>query len=81
MLRLLSAKAQERKDFWKPFKPCHFGIHWIALAENSKMSTICQGFNHFAGFLHHFVLAKLATSSIRIKQKENSKHLEKNRVV
>ena len=29
------------------------------------MSTICQGFSHFKVFLHHFVLAKLATSSIR----------------
>ena len=28
---------------------------------------MCQGFNHFSGFLHHFVLAKLATSSIRVK--------------
>ena len=26
---------------------------------------MCQGFNHFSGFLHHLVLAKLATSSIR----------------
>ena len=27
---------------------------------------MCQGFIHFQGFLHHFVLAKLATSSIRV---------------
>ena len=32
-------------------KPCHVGIHWIALPEYS---------------LHHFVLAKLATSSIGV---------------
>ena len=25
-----------------------------------------QGFSHFSGFLHHFVLAKLASSSIRV---------------
>ena len=25
------------------------------------------GFSHFSGFLYHFVLAKLATSSIRVK--------------
>ena len=24
---------------------------------------MCQGFSDFSGFLHHFVLAKLATSS------------------
>ena len=27
---------------------------------------MCQGFSNLKGFLHHFVLAKLATSSIRI---------------
>ena len=29
---------------------------------------ICQGFSHFSGFLHHFVLAKVATSSIRVNK-------------
>ena len=28
---------------------------------------MCQGFSHLKSFLHHFVLAKLATSSIRVK--------------
>ena len=28
---------------------------------------MCQGFNHFPGFLHGFVLAKAAISSIRVK--------------
>ena len=28
---------------------------------------MCQSFNNFSGFLHHFVLAKLATTSIRVK--------------
>ena len=27
---------------------------------------MCQDFNHFSGFFPHFVLAKLATSSIRV---------------
>ena len=32
------------------------------------MSTMCQGFSHLqVCFLHHFVLAKLATNSIRVK--------------
>ena len=66
MLRLLSSKAQGCKDFWKPYKPCHVGIHLIALAEYYQMNTHCQGFCRFSGFLHHFVLAKLATSSIRV---------------
>ena len=29
---------------------------------------MCQGFSHFLGFLHNFVLAKLATSSVRVNQ-------------
>ena len=52
----------------KQFKLCAVGIDWIALVGDSRMSTcMCQGFNHFSGFLHHFVLAKLASSSIRVK--------------
>ena len=27
---------------------------------------MCQGFSHFSGVLHHFVLAKLATTGIRV---------------
>ena len=30
------------------------------------MSTLCQGFKQFLGFLHPFVLAKLATGSMRV---------------
>ena len=29
---------------------------------------ICQHFSHFSGLLHHFVLAKLASSSIRVRR-------------
>ena len=57
MLRLLSSKAQGRKDFRKPSKPCHVCIHWIALVEYSKMSTHVPGFQSFFRFLLHFVLA------------------------
>ena len=59
--------AQGRKDFWKPSKPCHVGILWTALTEYSQLSTHMQGFQSFFVFLHHFILAKLATSSIRVK--------------
>ena len=66
MLRLLPSKVHwDAKVFEKLSKPCHVGIHWLACAEYSQMSTMCQGFSHFKVFLHHFVLAKLATSSIR----------------
>ena len=47
MLRLLSSKAQGRKDLWKLFKPCQIGIHWKALAEFSKMPTHVPGFQSF----------------------------------
>ena len=44
------------------------GIHWIALAENSQMSTHQPGFQYyFPEFFNHFVLVILATSSIRVK--------------
>ena len=59
MLRLLLSKAQGRN----PSKPCHVGIHWVALAlldeyPCARVSVIV--------FLHHFVMAKLATSSMRV---------------
>ena len=65
---LVSSKEQECKDFRKPSKPGHVGIHLIALAEYSPMSTNMPRFkSFFQVFLYHFVLAKLATSSIRVK--------------
>ena len=67
MLRLLSSKAQRHNYFLKPLKPCHVGIHWIALAEYSQRSTHVRG-PHFSGFLHTFVMATLATTSIRVNK-------------
>ena len=64
MLRQLLSKVQRCKDFSKSSKPCHVGIHWIALAEYSQMSTHVP--INFSGFLNHFWLAKLATSSIKV---------------
>ena len=67
MLRLFSSKAQGCKDFCKQSKPCHVGIHEIALTKYSQMGTHLPGFRSFFRFLQHFVLAKLATSSIGVK--------------
>ena len=65
MRRLLSSTAQGSEDFWKTFKPCHVGIHWKALTEFFQMSTHVPGFqSFFSGFLHHFVIAKLASRSM-----------------
>ena len=50
MLRLLLAKAQVCKDFGKASKPCHVGIHWIALTEHSHMRTHMPRFQSFSSF-------------------------------
>ena len=67
ILRPLSSKAHGCKDFWKLSKPCHVGIYWIALTEYSQMSTHMPGFQSVFSFMCHFVLAKLASSSIRVE--------------
>ena len=67
MLRLLSSKSQGHRDFWKPCKLCRGAIHWIALTEYFQMSTHSPGFPSFFRFLRHFIMAKLATSTIRVK--------------
>ena len=36
---------------------------------------ICHGFSDFSGFLHHFVIANLATSSIRVKMGVSHSHI------
>ena len=64
MLRLLLSKAQGCKVFLKPFKPCHVGIHWIALAEHSQMSTHVPGLHTFFRFSTSFFIGQI---SIRAK--------------
>ena len=54
---------KDANTFWYPSKPCYVGIHWIALTEYSQTSTHVPGTSFF---LHHFVLVKLASSSIRV---------------
>ena len=62
MLNPSNAKVtfmQASKDFWKPSKPYHVGIHRIALAEYYQMSTHEPGFrSFFKFFLYLLVLAK-----------------------
>ena len=70
MLRLLSSKGQGRKDFGKPFKPCHLGIHWKAPAEFSKMSNHMPGFQSFYRFFASCCIGKLATISVRVNPHE-----------
>ena len=56
MQRLLSSKAQGCKDFWKASKPCHVGIHWMALTEYSQMSTHLPGLWSFFRFFAPFCI-------------------------
>ena len=60
MLRLLLPKAQGWKDFFKPFKPCHVGIHWKALFEYSKMSTHVLGFQTSFRSIASFYISKIS---------------------
>ena len=70
-------QEQGWKDFWKQYKPCHVGIHRIAFAEYSQMSTYVPGFQSiFRVFLHPFVLAKLAIS-IRLSMKHSKEFIHK----
>ena len=55
----------------------------LVFIEKFSLSTLrwvpmCQGFSHFSGFLHNFVLAKLATSSISVKAHFENVFLEIN---
>ena len=57
-------KYKNIKGLAKSSDKYHVGIHWKGLTEYYQMSTHVPGFSHFLGFLHHFVLANLATTSI-----------------
>ena len=54
--------------YWKSSEFSHVGIHLIALTEYSQMNTHVPGFQSFSSFLRHFVLTKLAISSVRVEQ-------------
>ena len=59
MLGLLLSKAQGCKQrFLKPSKPCHVGIHWIALAEFSQMSTHIPRFQSFLKIFASFCIGQ-----------------------
>ena len=68
-ISLANYKAQESKDFWKVSKPCNVGILNIGKPSLSTLRWVpmCQGFSNFSGFLAHFVLTKIASTSIRVK--------------
>ena len=55
MLKLILPKAKELKDFRKPSKPCHVGIHLNALKEYYQMSTHVPGFQSFFRYFWIFL--------------------------
>ena len=71
MLRLLSSKAQwwhDAKIFENHLNPFMFVFIGILSLTALRWVSMCQGFSViFLRFLHHFILAKLATSNIRVK--------------
>ena len=74
-------QSTRTQRLWKPSKPFHISTHWKALTEYSQMSTYLPGFHSFLGFSHHFVLAKLATSSIRVNLRAMRTHWDEDMAV
>ena len=73
VLRLHLFKAQWYKDIWKKIKTlsCWYSLdssHWV-LSDEYPLPRVAV---IFPGFLHHFVLTKLATSSIRVNKGSES---------
>ena len=60
MLSLILSKEKESKIFWKPSKPGHVGINWIALTEYAQMSTYVPGFHHFLVFCVLFCIGQIS---------------------
>ena len=52
-----SARAQR---LLKSPKPCHVGMHWIALTEYSQMSTHVPGFRSFFSFFASFCIDQIS---------------------
>ena len=55
-----ASKALGHKDFLKSSKPCHVGIHWIALAEYSEISTHMPGFQSFFRVFESFCIGQIS---------------------
>ena len=47
-----------QRIFEKLSKPGHLGIHWIALTENSQMTTYVPGFHSFLRFFASFCIGQ-----------------------
>ena len=59
-------KNKDAKTFKNHLNPVIFIFIGLLSLSTLRWVPMCQSFGHFGGFLHHHVLAKLATSSIRV---------------
>ena len=60
MLGQISSDSQGRKDFLKPYKPCHVGIHQKAPTKNSQMSTHVPGFQSLFRIFASFCIGQIS---------------------
>ena len=59
--------------FYKHLNPIKLVfLGYPLLSSTLRFVPVCQGFSHFSAFLHHFVLAKFATTSIRVDMNTSS---------
>ena len=67
MLKLLSYKVNEAKILENRLNPVMLVFMGKLLLNTVRGVPVCQSFSHFSVFfLHYFVLAKIATCSIRV---------------
>ena len=67
MLRLHSSEHKEAAIFENYLNPVMLVFIGKLSLSTIRWVPMCQGISHFSGFLHNFVMAKLATSSLRVK--------------
>ena len=53
-------QVPKHNDFLKLSRPCHVGIHWIALAEYTQMSTHMPGFQPFSRLIASFCIDQMS---------------------
>ena len=68
ILRLLSSKHKDAKIFVNHLNPVMLVFIGQLSLSTLRGVPICQRFQSFSALLHHFVLAKLATSSINVNE-------------
>ena len=59
----LIPKQKDAKIFLKSSKPCHVGIHWIALAEYSQMGNHMPGLQSFFSLFASFCNGQISQQS------------------